>query len=294
VQADAGCFTPRRREGLKFVKPLFWLSAFLIATVLTQIGGVAVILAWLLLRRRSEGNFAFRANRVIGALFGSVLLYIALTNFVVPSLALRNGRVALSCTETSGVPVRAAHPLYCWLNRNYVDPKLRDLLFDLAKEMDRTHPGTVTIFLDANFPFFNGFPLLPHLSHDDGRKLDIAFYYADRAGTYLRGETRSPIGYWGFEQPREGDASPCATETWLTLRWNMSSLQPYLQQIQLDEVRTSAALRWLVQSDPKYGMERILLEPYLATRLGVASPLIRFQGCRAARHDDHIHIQIAR
>jgi hypothetical protein len=26
--------------------------------------------------------------------------------------------------------------------------------------------------------------------------------------------------------------------------------------------------------------------------LGVSSPLLGFQGCRAARHDDHIHIQI--
>jgi hypothetical protein len=294
VSQDAGCFTPRRREGLKFVKPLFWLSAFLIATALTQIGGVAVILTWLLLRRRSEGNFAFRANRVIGALLGSVFLYIVLTNFAVPSLALRNGRIALSCNEASGVPVRAAHPLYCWLNRNYVDPKLRDLLFDLATEMDRTHPGTVTVFLDANFPFFNGFPLLPHLSHDDGRKLDIAFYYTDQRGANVKGETRSPIGYWGFEQPRPGDVSPCTKGTWLSLRWDMAWLQPYLPQMQLDEVRTSAALRWLVQSGPKYGLERILLEPYLAARLGVSSPLIRFQGCRAARHDDHIHIQIAR
>jgi hypothetical protein len=29
-------------------------------------------------------------------------------------------------------------------------------------------------------------------------------------------------------------------------------------------------------------------------RLGVSSPLLGFQGCRAARHDDHIHIQIKR
>jgi hypothetical protein len=40
------------------------------------------------------------------------------------------------------------------------------------------------------------------------------------------------------------------------------------------------------------GIERIFIEPYLAARLGVSSPLLGFQGCRAARHDDHIHIQI--
>ena len=276
---------------MKFIKLLFWLVAFLLATVLTQVGGIAVILLWLLLRRPSEGNFAFRANRVMGALLGALLLYITLTNFVVPSLAMRTGRVALSCY---GEPVRAAHRVYCWLNRNYVDPKLRDLLFDLAKEMDRTHPGTVTVFLDANFPFLTGFPLLPHLSHNDGKKLDIAFYYTDQRGTYLKGETRSPIGYWGFEEPAPGDVSSCPAEPWLSLRWNMTWLQPLLPEVKLDQARTSAALRWLAEAGPKHGLERILIEPYLAARLGISSPLVRFQGCRAARHDDHIHIQIAR
>jgi hypothetical protein len=276
---------------LKFIKPLLWLIAFLFATVLTQVGGFAVLLLWLLLRRRGEGDFAFRVNRVIGALLGSLLLYITLINFVVPSLATRTGRVALSCY---GETVRAAHPIYCWLNRNYVDPKLRELLLDLAREMDRNYPGTVTVFLDANFPFLIGFPLLPHLSHDDGKKLDIAFYYADQRGTYLKGETRSPIGYWGFERPAATDINSCPTESWLSLRWNMMWLQPLLPQMKLHEARTSAALRWLVETGPKYGLERILIEPYLAARLGISSPLMRFQGCRAARHDDHIHFQIAR
>lgn len=74
----------------------------------------------------------------------------------------------------------------------------------------------------------------------------------------------------------------------------MTWLQAYLPKMQLDETRTSAALHWLVEAGPNYGLERILIEPHLATRLGVLSPLVRFQGCRAARHDDHIHIQIAR
>jgi hypothetical protein len=41
-------------------------------------------------------------------------------------------------------------------------------------------------------------------------------------------------------------------------------------------------------------VERVFIEPYLAARLGVASPVLGFQGCRAARHDDHIHVQIKR
>jgi hypothetical protein len=40
-------------------------------------------------------------------------------------------------------------------------------------------------------------------------------------------------------------------------------------------------------------VERVFIEPYLAKRLGVSSPRLRFQGCGAARHDDHVHVEIA-
>jgi len=53
-----------------------------------------------------------------------------------------------------------------------------------------------------------------------------------------------------------------------------------------------AMLRWLVEKGPEHGVAKILLEPHMVKRLGVASPLIRFQGCRAARHDDHIHVEV--
>ncbi len=43
---------------------------------------------------------------------------------------------------------------------------------------------------------------------------------------------------------------------------------------------------------PRFGLEKVLLEPHLVRRLGLSSPLLRFQGCRAARHDDHLHLQI--
>ena len=45
-------------------------------------------------------------------------------------------------------------------------------------------------------------------------------------------------------------------------------------------------------ADP-VALSGLLLEPYLAVRLGVAGPMVRFQGCRAARHDDHVHVEFA-
>ncbi len=43
-----------------------------------------------------------------------------------------------------------------------------------------------------------------------------------------------------------------------------------------------------------FGVEKIFVEPHLAERLGVQADTIRFQGCRAARHDDHIHMQVGK
>ena len=169
------------------------------------------------------------------------------------------------------------------------------LLSELSNEIDRAFPGTTTLFLDANFPFLNGFPLLPHLSHGDGRKLDLAFYYADADGRYLPAATRSPIGYWAFEQPSAGDASSCAARSWLSLRWDLNFLQDKFPDRVLERRRTSAALQWLLSEGLRFKVDRIFIEPYLVARLGVqASPALGFQGCRAARHDDHIHIQIKR
>ena len=54
--------------------------------------------------------------------------------------------------------------------------------------------------------------------------------------------------------------------------------------------RLAFALAQTLLDDPRLG--RMLLEPHLDQRLGLSDPRLRFQGCRAARHDDHIHIQL--
>ena len=106
------------------------------------------------------------------------------------------GRVAISCFQCG--PLQVQSEVYCDLNRTYVTPEMRDVLEDAADAMPRDYPGTVTMLLDANFPFFDGFPLLPHLSHDDGEKADLAFYYTDD-GQYVPGDARAPLGYFAFK-----------------------------------------------------------------------------------------------
>ncbi len=264
------------------------IVAFVLLTLLTQIGGVALLIGWLLAKlfvaRRSRGP----------VILAFALVYAAMTVLIVPPLAAIGGRVPLPCGFGPDRHYAAGNVLYCALNRNYVDPRLRSMIDALARHMDEVYPGTRTLYLDANFPFFDDYPLFPHLSHDDGRKLDLAFYYDDAAGQYLPGALRSPIGYWGFEQPAGSDQSACRGKAGFDLRWNMDWLQPLLPGLTLDAGRTRDAVAWLVSAGSEYGVDKLFLEPYLARRLGVGSPLLRFQGCHAARHDDHIHVQIRR
>jgi murein endopeptidase len=57
----------------------------------------------------------------------------------------------------------------------------------------------------------------------------------------------------------------------------------------LDQERTKAMVE-LFAAQPTIG--KIFIEPHLKTRLHLNSPKIRFHSCKAARHDDHVHVQI--
>jgi len=248
-------------------------------TVLTQLGGVAWGLALVL--RRVFGRFWL--------IFAALYLCLSITAHYIAPLA---GRVALPCLDAGPAHIAVLNPVYCALNRHYVSPAMKTYADALSAHMHDIYPGTRTRALDANFPFLDGFVLLPHLSHDDGNKLDLGFYYTDANGDYRLGQTRSYIGYWGYEQPRPGDPQPCADDDRFSLRWDMGWLQNIRHDWRLDQARTREALRWLANTPagPNY---KIFIEPHLSTRLGISGDTIRFQGCRAARHDDHIHIEFS-
>lgn len=246
---------------LRFLTHLFFI---VIMTVLTQIGGLAWVFA-LFFRRKFMMFLA---------------AYVALSVASV-WLAPRFGRVPLNCFSQGSLEVQ--NLMYCAMNRNYVSPELAEVLTQTAREMDRRYPGTKTLVLDTNFPFWEGFPLIPHLSHDDGEKADIAFYYQNESG-YLAGATRSPIGYFAFEH----GSSDCIS-TWSTLRWDFDILQPLWHEYDLDIERNRSVLQ-ILSGNERVG--KIFIEPHLVQTLNVGHPSIRFQGCRAARHDDHIHFQL--
>lgn len=259
------------------LRALFHFAIFALLTVLTQIGGVAYLAAiWL-----SRGFFR-RTLAFLG-------LYCA-ASFAAVFIAPVFGREALPCFERDGLAPRSL--VYCAMNRQYVSPELHLMTRRLAEDVTARHPRTVTQYLDAGFPFAEGFPLLPHLSHDDGRKIDFAFYY-EADGRYRPGETPSPLGYWGFLEPHAHDPETCRQKDRLTLRWDMGWFQHFVRtDLTLDAARTATMLRWLSDEAVKGGVEKILLEPHLRRRFALPPSVVRFQGCRAARHDDHVHVQV--
>lgn len=243
---------------------LFHAAIFVCLTVLTQLGGLAWLAAQL---------FRWR-------LAAFLLIYGAMTLAAQWSTPL-SGRVPLSCRTGANLQVQSL--FYCAANRNFVSVELNEVLEDAAEVVDEMYPGTKTLVLDANFPFLTGFPLLPHLSHDDGDKVDLALFYRDQSG-YLVGKTRSPIGYFAFEAGETG----CAGR-WPTLRWDLLALQGFWPDYAVEPARTVFLLETLAR-DRRVG--KMFVEPSLQKSLGVADAKIRFQGCRAARHDDHIHLQL--
>jgi hypothetical protein len=260
------------------LKFLLHAGTFIALTLLTQIGGLAYAVALGImhgLRRRIIGT-GRRAATLVAL---TAAIYAALTMVVVPPLAERLGRTRLPCN--------AAPFLGCALNRTYARPAVADLLTAVTAEMARVFPGSGITILDASFPFFDGFPLIPHLSHKDGRRVDLAFFYRDAAtGRPVPSGAPSPIGYFHFERPPAGYWLPCH---FVSLRWDLAWAQPTEPAWQLDEERTRAMILWLKQR-PK--VTKILLEPYLAERLGVDGGKVKFQGCFAARHDDHFHVEV--
>ena len=93
------------------------------------------------------------------------------------------------------------------LGRNYVTPAPRQVAIRAADEISRRFPAAVVRYMDASGSDGRR-PFKPHLSHGDGREIDLAPFYEDRHGRAL---DRPPTwnGYGAFEPPRAGDTRAC-------------------------------------------------------------------------------------
>ena len=185
-------------------KAILYLFIFLILTVLTQIGGLLFLLSRFIYKRTiKKPTERFKYAFLIKTLTFSSL-YLLATFLIVPIIARQFGRVSLPFFTTNHV--RPVTVWTCILNRNYVRPQLKSTVEKVAETMHDRYEGAEIRYLDANLPFFDGFPLLPHLSHNDGRKLDLAFFYLDRRTGQNTNAKPAFSGYGVFEAPRPNES----------------------------------------------------------------------------------------
>lgn len=198
-----------------------------------------------------------------------------------PETPPRPNAAGLTTLPCRAVHLRPASRVYCLLGRHYVTPSTRAVVIRAADTVAARYPGSAVLFMDASGADGHR-PFAPHLSHGDGREIDLALFYADRAGHPLdRPPTLS--GYGAYEPPRPGETRACKGQKGPT-----EPDPPAGRPWRLDAARTRA-LVLAITDDP--GVRRVFLEPHLKHSLGLAGDdKVRFQGCWAARHDDHLHV----
>ena len=256
------------------------LLCILVLTILTQIGGIIYLLILLTITKKKP---KYRLKRA--SLF--TFLYLTSTFLLIPSIAPLFGRVKIEDNDK----IKAHNFVTAFCNRNYVTPKMHVVLKDVSLRINKEFPDIKLIYLDANFPFFDGFPLLPHLSHNDGKKIDISFVYAAKNG--LTNLKPSVSGYGIFEAPLKNELNQtqvCKQKGfWQYDFTKYITLGSYHKDLKFSANGTKKLIAKILENTD---VQKVFIEPHLKNRLNLQHSKIRFHGCRAVRHDDHIHFQI--
>ncbi len=266
---------------LRWLKFIAKVVLVIVLTLLTQIGGLAYLIS---IGIGAKVKYNFRGKAILVFL----LVYLSLTFLIVPWLAPLFGRERVNNTER----ISSANYMTILLNRNYVKPALNDILKGVSEKLSAINPAIHITYLDANFPFLDGFALLPHLSHNDGKKIDLAFIYETKDGVFTNAQ-KSMSGYGLFEEPKTHEynqISICKSKGYFQY--------DYAKYLTFGEINnglkfSDSATKQLIDvilEDPR--LDKMFIEPHLKTRLKLTSSKVRFHGCRAVRHDDHIHIQL--
>lgn len=265
----------------KAIKLLLHLIIVVFLTITTQIGGIFYLLPFLFFRSTSS-KYLLKCLATFG------LLYLIVSIFFVPLIAPIFGREKIKKFEH----LEARTFMTDLMNRNYVRPELNSSLQRIATGLDKKHPGIKLVYLDANFPFINKFPLLPHLSHSDGKKIDIALIYKDEKGR-LTNKKPSASGYGIYEGPKSNEYNQiekCLDKG----KWQYD-FPKYLTfgKINSELTFSEEATKDLIKEILKQSSTgKLFIEPHLKTRLKLQNRRIRYHGCQAVRHDDHIHFQL--
>jgi hypothetical protein len=267
---------------LKYIKALLHIIIVILLTLITQIGGAVWIVVF--------GYFKYKKSRWNKGkrLLSFSIAYLLCVFLIVPVLAPLNQRRALPVFNDHIAPHHLGYIILC---RNYVHDELYHVLTTTAKDFEAK-----VIYLDAGFPFIDGFPLLPHLSHHDGRKIDMAFKYQNKNGEPVD-RTPSLFGYGVYVAPLGNQVTQ--TQKCKEAGYWQYDYAKYLgvnicKELTLDEAFT----KLLIQDMLLLPVEKMFIEPHLIPRLELNQlaayqrSKIRFHGCQAVRHDDHIHVQI--
>lgn len=220
----------------------------------------------------------------IGLIF--ISLYLLATYLITPLIAPIFGREKINNTDI----IQPTNYLIVLLNRNYVHPKINELLANAENELQDT--GIHINYLDANFPFINKFPLLPHLSHNNGKKIDISLVYEQVDGT-ISAEQKSRLGYGVFVEAEAGEINQ--PNICLNAGHSLYNYPKYFSfglindDLAFSVTGTKKLITSLLKSQ---NVEKIFIEPHLQSRMGLADNKIRYHGCHAVRHDDHVHLQV--
>ncbi len=256
-------------------------------TIISQIGGIVYLLYKIITSIFLKGK-----KRMYKYGF-FVLFYSFISILLIPIIAKQFGREALPYFYSEAFPIKPANKFYCLLNRNYVKTELKNTMREIALEFKKKNKDVELVYLDANFPFIDEFPLLPHKSHDDGKKLDLSFLYLDKQKNSIN-KTPNFVGYGFCEEPKKNETDKpeyCKKNGY----WQYNLLKQIMPnfnkgKIEFDEKGNKDLLQVIAKHK---NIGKIFIEPHLKERLRLSKfNKIRFHGCGAVRHDDHIHIQL--
>jgi hypothetical protein len=252
---------------------------FFFLTICTQIGGLA-LLASLGINKAWKKEIRFKS------IISFSIVYLLMTFLIVPFIAPIFGREKVKHSDK----VKPTTYMTVLLNRNYVNPALNDLITKTAINLKNSK--IELRYLDANFPFIDKFPLLPHLSHNDGKKIDFNLIYENIHGEIVN-QRKSISGYGIFESPKPGEQhqiNQCINDGY----WQYDFTK-YVTfgKINKDLKFSEKGNKRLIESILKQQkLGKIFIEPHLKTRMNLRHHRVRYHGCQAVRHDDHIHIQL--
>ncbi|MCR6639258.1 MAG: hypothetical protein NVV82_09795 [Sporocytophaga sp.] len=251
------------------VRIIVRILIFCVLTVISQIGGLVYLLTLYIFKsldKKIKGKVAFTLLK----LTSFVVLYLISTFVIVPPIAALFGRVPLPVF--SATHLKPLNKITLVLNRNYVKPELRRAILNVSDEMGKKYSGSEVRYLDACFPFIDQFPLMPHLSHSDGKKLDLAFFYINSHSGKESNESPSFIGYGICEEPQQGEVNTadfCKSKGYLQYSFLKYIIpQNSKSDFKFDAERTKSLLELLIKEEH---VSKIFIEPHLKQRLNLQS-----------------------